>query len=285
MLTIRVKVKRSRGAVSGCGGDAWAAVDGDAATRWAPEDCPAGAAWLDLVADCTGFGTASPGCERLLEPGWVHGLSVRTPDGKSKGKVVIEAYLGRKKVWSKAGRLNRPIQMRKAKPVSRFRVSLPGGLPAGGVEVTLLRVDPAESTRGFAQVLGGKGFGKMGKRCLVEVPLVNPAPLRHATFVLKPGSKVDTYLLNMDCTDGRKREPFHEPVQCNHTPEQHRQMGIDPEALGHGHTEGHYKRKHPNRIQLPLDPTCAAKILRIVAPPTLCTKRFRAPIPRVELDY
>jgi hypothetical protein len=281
-----VKVKRSRAAASPCSGaDPWTALDGDPKTVWRPEPCPPEQAWIELAADCRGFGGAAPKCERVLGSSWILGLSVRTPQGRGRAPVEISGFRGPKRIWRERGRLNAPIPVQRRDRSTRYRVRLPRGIPEAGAEITLVRLDPDKSKKGFARVLTGRGFLKMGKRCVFHFELVNPAPLRHATLRLNPRSKVDTYLLNMDCSDGRSREPFHEPVQCNHTPEQHRRLGLDPNLVHSGHAEGHYRRKHPNQIELPLDPSCAAQRLRLVAPPTLCTKRFSAPVPKVELVY
>ncbi len=281
-----VKVKRSRAAVSPCSGaDPWLALDGDPKTGWRPERCPPERAWIELAADCRGFGGAAPKCERVLGASWILGVSVRTPEGRARAPVVVSGFRGPKRIWRKRGRLNAPIPIRRRDRSSRYRVQLPRGVPADGAEITLVRLDPEKSKKGFARVLTGRGFLKMGKRCVFHFELVNPAPFRHATLRLNPRSKVDTYLLNMDCTDGRNREPFHEPAQCNHTPEQHRRLGLDPDLVHTGHAEGHYRRKRPHQIELPLDPSCAAKRLRLVAPPTLCTERFSAPVPKIELVY
>lgn len=281
------KYKRKTGALSNCeGSDAWLAADGDRDTVFKPQNCGSGQAWIDLMADCSGFGSGEAKCERVLNPAWVAGLSAWTPDGKSRQPLMVEGYWGPEMIWKKSGRINGPVPVRQAKRVTRYRLRFPKGIPKGGINrVGLLRLLPGESDPGAKRALSGKGFGKLGPGCLMVFSLQNAVSFDHLTLKLNPRSKVDTYLFNMDCTDGRKREPYHEPAPCNHTPEQHRKLGLDPATAGSGQHESHFKRKHPHKVELDLDPNCVARKFRVVAPPMLCDKHFRPPVPQVWLSY
>jgi hypothetical protein len=292
-----LKYKRKTGALSNCeGSDAWLAADGDRDTVFKPQPCGSGQAWIDLISDCSGFGTGEAKCERVLKPAWVAGLSAWTPDGKNRQPLMVEGYWGPDRIWKKSGRLNAPVPVRQAKRVTRYRLRFPKGLPKGGINrVGLLRLLSADSEAvpraargsdpGAKRALSGKGFGKLGPGCMMVFSLQNAVSFDHLTLKLNPRSKVDTYLFNMDCTDGRKREPYHEPAPCNHTPEQHRKLGLDPATAGLGQHEGHFKREHPHKVELDLDPNCVATKFRVLAPPMLCDKRFRPPVPQVWLTY
>jgi len=109
--------------------------------------------------------------------------------------------------------------------------------------------------------------------------------IRHVTLGLKPGSRMNTFMVATDCSDDRKRIPYTEPVPCNHTPEE---IAEARKALGEPDLEEfphkHFRRKHPWRIELDLDPTCHVTELRVVAP-SVCTDRYRPIAPRVRLDF
>lgn len=284
--TFKVILKRTMGALSPCeGSDPWYAVDGDPKTSYVPTVCSTGQSFVDLVSDCKGFGTSSPDCNEAGVQTWDLGASLRTSDSGTHGRYMLEAYWGRKRLWKKPGRQNKPLSIHRIQHLTRYRVIFADGFPKGGPgELSLVRLDPKLSTDGFRQILSSKGWRRMGSRCLLRFELRNPASLRHAVLVLKPHSKTDAFMLSMDCTDGRNREPFHEPIEHHHTAAQYRAMGIDPNAANHEHHH-HFKRKRPWRIELPLDPKCVAYRFRLQAPPMLCSKRFHAVIPHILLEY
>ena len=282
----KVTLNRTLGALSACtDADPWSAVDGSARTSFLPVGCSPEHSFIDLLSDCKGFGTGSPECNEAGALTWDLGMSIRTRDGEAHDKFVVEGYWGRKRVWKKVGRRNEPVPIGRMDHLTRYRVMFPHGFPSDGLgEISLVRFDPKLSAPGFQNILRSKRWHRMGKRCLLLFELRNPAPLRHATLALKPHSRTDAYMLNMDCTDGRKREPFNEPIEHHHSAAELRAMGIDPHSLPSEH-HGHFKRKRPWRIELPLDPKCLAYRFRLQAPPMLCSKRFHALVPHVILEY
>jgi hypothetical protein len=105
---------------------------------------------------------------------------------------------------------------------------------------------------------------------------------------LKRGTKMDAFMLSANCADGRKRVPYHEPVVCNHSKEEleevRKALGVsDLTEVEYEHK--HFKRKHPWQIELDLDPSCAVSQLSVVAPPLVCSDKYRPVLPRLDLVY
>jgi len=285
--TLSLFYKLTRAAHSRCSGsDPWLAVDGDFETRWQPVDCPQGRVALELAAVCTGFGSSEPACDKAGGPTFDLGASVRTLDGKARAPVVVEGWWGRERVWTVAGQQNRRLAIARRDRVTRYRVIYPSGLGAGGAgEISLARLDPDASDPMAVAVLTLGRFQRATRRCRVVFAWRNPLALRHVGLRLKPGQKMDAFMLSTDCADGRRRVPYNEPVACNHSAAELaeiRRVLDEPDLKPMPHE--HYRRKHPWQVELDLDETCAVTELRLVAPP-VCTDEWRPYAPRLVLDY
>ena len=285
--TFTLYYKLTRGAHSRCtDADPWLALDGKPETVWRPEECPNGEVALELPALCRGFGTAEPACDQSAVPTFDLGVAVRTPDRKARAPVVVEGWWGPKRLWKVGGRQNRRIWIKSRQAVTRYRVVFPKGLPkAGAGEIHLARLDVKRSDPGAIDLLLGRRWIKMPRHCRFRLDFHNPISIRHVTLGLKPGSRMNTFMVMTDCSDDRKGIPYHEPVPCKHTPEK---IAEARKALGEPDLEEipheHFRRKHPWRIELDLDPTCRVTELRVIAP-SVCTDRFRPIAPRVRLDF
>ncbi len=284
--TLALYYRLTRGAHSRCSDvDPWLALDGDPDTRWAPADCPGEAVALELTALCRGFGTAAPACDRVLEPTFDLALAARTPAGEAGKPLRVEGWWGRRRLWRVRGRQNQTIRLRRRERVTRYRVVFPKGLPAAGAgEIQLARLDLERSDPQAVAVLTGRGHRRTTRRCRVEMAWRNPVALRRAVLHLKPGQEMDAFMLSADCADGRRRKPYHEPVPCDHSPEEiaAARRALDAPDLGPFHHE-HYRRAHPWTIELELDPSCLTSELRLKAPP-VCSDDWRPFAPRLELE-
>ncbi len=291
--TLTVYYKRKAGALSGCGGgDPWAALDGDKTTLFKPTSCSRDSAWLDMLADCDGFGTAEPDCTRAAGPRLDIGLSVRTTDGKARFPIIVEGWFGPKRVWKKKGRSNQVISIQKTTPVTKYRLKLPKGMPTKGLgEVWLARADLTNSDEGTEKILRGGGWVKSKDSCVYALDFQNPVDIRHVTLQLKP--KVPPrkeWAIYTPCSNLRSTYPFHEPFPHEHSIEKLRAAGLDTSWIKgidkheHGpdcdhHKAKHFRRKHPDRIELDVHPVCIETRIRVYSPRQFCT------FPRLKLVY
>ncbi|MBN2496258.1 MAG: hypothetical protein JXR96_16820 [Deltaproteobacteria bacterium] len=288
--TLAIFYKRQRGASSPCqGGQPWQALDGDAQTAFEPASCPAGQAFLDLVADCDGFGTGSPNCTRAAGARFDIGISVRTADGKRKVPVQIEGWWGPGKRWSKRGRSNEPIPIQQREPVTHYRVLYPQGMPSGGSgEIQLARADLADSDEGAQKILRAQGWVRAPDSCTFMLLLYNPVNLSHVTLRLKPRSKPrKEWAVYTKCANKGSTLVYHEPFPHKHSKKKIAELGLDTSFLDgmeehehHGHDHHtHFKRKHPDRIELDLSPECIETQIKVYSPFHGCT------LPRLDLVY
>jgi hypothetical protein len=290
------------GARSACPGRAWDAVDGDARTRWAPAECPGGPPSLELLTLCRGFGLGEPDCTAAPHPAQVAAALVVAPEAKGGARVQLEGWFGPRQVWSSTGKLNQPLWLMRSEPLTVLRLVFPDGVPAGGAELNLLRVDLERSSPGAERVFARGARPRTERSCGFRVRLVNPFWFRHATIKLKPKVEPRDWMLELDCAEGRGRELLVEPEgHSQFTREQFEQAlsddlvqkwkeqvdKLEREGHGHGHHHGHeFRRKNPNRIELAADPGCKTWLLVLTTALPYCQLGPRMPdVPELELGF
>lgn len=283
------------GASSPCSGAGpYRALDGKADTVWKPSSCPPGGSNLEIPTGCRGIGTPDPRCNQPLSRSLVLGLRVRSPDKNERAAVTVEGWWGPRRVWSKRGRVNRPVTVHKNNPVTRLRVVFPGDLPASGIaEVNLVRLDLEHSPKGADALFASRGRPpRVADDCQFRLVFTNPFSLDHITLRLPSRIPPRDWIVNAGCAGDRGEEMYAEPVPHHkHSRKDLPKMAnIDPDVhhhdAGHGHPGKGFKRKHPDRIELDTDPACMVNKLRLETILLYCTGGRRTPrVPRIRLVY
>jgi hypothetical protein len=283
------------GASSPCSGEnPYQALDGKTDTVWKPAGCPPDGSHLDIPAGCRGLGTHDPRCNQRLSRSLILGLTVRTPDKSDKSAVSVEGWWGPRRVWSKKGRVNRPIDILKKNPVTRVRVVFPQGPPASGIaEVNLVRLDLERSPEGAQALFSTRGrLPRSADDCQFDLFFTNPFPLSHITLKLQPRIPPRDWMVATDCAGDRGEEAYAEPVPHHKHSKKDLAKMTNPDLYtqhddaDHGQPGKDFKRKHPDRIELDTDPACMVKKLKLETIPFFCTGGRRNPrVPRVRLVY
>ncbi|HOX42845.1 MAG TPA: hypothetical protein PK668_04560 [Myxococcota bacterium] len=290
------------GAQSACAGRPWDALDGEADSRWAPTGCPGEVPELRLLASCRGVGLLEPDCTQGQGASQVAAALLQAPGAPAGARLEVEGWFGPHRVWSAQGAANTPLWLLRAEPVTSLRFAFPGGFPAGGAELQLMRVDLERSSPGAeAHLARGKARPRMERNCTYKLRLVNPIWFQHITVKLKPSLQARDWLVELDCGEGRGRALFYEPTAHDEVPKEVFRDGLSDELYakfkdeleqhekehgGHAGEPPAFRRKHPDRIELDVDPTCKTRLIGVTTAHPYCQAGPRTPeAPEIELRF
>jgi hypothetical protein len=290
------------GALSACSGRPWDVLDGEVDSRWTPSGCPGDVPELRLLASCRGVGLLEPDCTQGPGASQVAAAVLQSSGAPAGVRYEVEGWFGPHRVWSALGSDQAPLWLLRSEPVTSLRFVFPGGLPAGGAELRLLRVDLERSSAGAeAHLARGKARPRMERTCTFKLRLVNPIWFQHITVKLKPKVEPRDWLVELDCGEGRGRALFYEPTSHDEvSKEVFREVLADDvyaqfkdrieqhegEHDGHADEAPAFRRKHPDRIELDVDPTCKTRLISVTTAHPYCQAGPRTPeVPEIELRF